>query len=154
MTPVARGLRFVWDRPVLFNLALAVLIIAVGRILLATAYADTFTCRYLLEEELGLGGTCDFEPTLGIASWFGEVDPTLARAIDPPLNGIRRAVIWLLFVGIVVVSAYLTFIVNNARKVVRLITFDRRQWGDLMAYLRLFLVITVLVTLAVYRYVL
>jgi hypothetical protein len=135
------GVRFVWKQSLVYNAIFIVLGILLFSILLSQAFKAYFNCNFLIHE------------SLDVPSFFCEGKnftvvkiPGLNSLMNGPLEFIRKGIIWVVLFLFVAISGYLTLIINNIKKVVRLIKFDRREWQSLLSTLRVFITIFVLLS--------
>jgi tryptophan-rich sensory protein len=66
--------------------------------------------------------------------------------MNGPLEFIRKGIVWIVLFSFIALSGYLTFIINNMKKVVRLVKFDKREWQGLLSSLRVFITIFIVLT--------
>jgi cell division protein FtsB len=79
--------------------------------------------------------------------------PGLNSVMNGPLEFIRRGIIWVVLLLFIAISGYLTFIINNLKKVVKLLTFDKREWQGLLSVLRIFVTIFFILNALFFIYV-
>lgn len=159
---VRNGLHYIWRQTVVFNLVMIVIIGFLFWLLLSRAFIGLFNCNYIITQRLGLDNVVCSGATIpgsgSITSLFGSNSdigiPGLAGAVDGPLEGLRRLLLWLIFIFFMVFSGLLTYLINNLKKVIKLITFDKREWENLLAVMRIFFTILVLLTGALFLYAL
>ena len=135
------GVRYVWKQSLVYNVIFIVLAVVLFSVLLAQAWKAFFNCNYLIHE------------SLNVPSFFCEGKdftvvkiPGLNSLMNGPLEFIRKGIIWIVLFLFIAISGYLTFIINNIKKVVRLIKFDRREWAGLLSSMRVFITIFVVLT--------
>jgi tryptophan-rich sensory protein len=73
--------------------------------------------------------------------------------MNGPLEFIRRGIIWIVLFLFIAISGYLTFIINNLKKVVKLLTLDKREWQGLLSALRIFVTIFVILNALFFAFV-
>lgn len=138
---IAEGVSFVWRQTIVYNIILGVGVALLFAWLLSHAFSEYFSCRYLIQDSLNMPSfMCN-----GYHFKFAGVSvvniPGLSSVIDGPLEWIRQGILWIvLFFGIVI-SGYATFIINNIKKVTRLLAFDKQEWTALLSTMRMFFTI-------------
>lgn len=138
---VKAAVRFVWRQTVVYNVVMILIAVFLFSTLLSQAFRQYFNCNFLVTQSLSMPSfMCD-----GVDLTLVEV-PGLERVMNGPLEGIRRAVLWIVLVIFIALSGYLTFILNNLKKVVKLLTLDKREWQNLLSTLRIFITILVVLT--------
>jgi hypothetical protein len=135
------GIRYVWRQTLVYNVIFIALGILLFSILLAQAFKAYFNCDFLIHE------------SLGVPSFFCEGRnftvvniPGLNSLMNGPLEFIRKGIVWVVLLSFIALSGYLTFIINNMKKVVRLVKFDKREWQGLLSSLRVFITIFIVLT--------
>ena len=138
---VMKGVGFVWKRTIIYNIILGAGVILLFSWLLSQAFSEFFRCRYLIQDSLDMPSfMCNGERFRVAGVTIVDI-PGLSSVMDTPLEWIRRGVLWVvLFFGIVI-SGYATFIINNTKKVARLLTFNKQEWKALLSTMRLFITI-------------
>ncbi|MFZ0544482.1 MAG: hypothetical protein WAM60_03555, partial [Candidatus Promineifilaceae bacterium] len=128
-----RGVRFIWRQTLIYNVVLLAVAILLFSILLSQAFKTYFNCDYLIHK------------SLDVPSFFCEGKdftvvkiPGLNAVMNGPLEFIRRGIIWVVLALFIAISGYLTFIINNLKKVIKLLTLDKREWQGLLSVLRIF----------------
>ena len=138
---VKAAVRFVWRQTIVYNILMILIAILLFSTLLSQAFRPYFNCNFLISQSLSMPSfMCD-----GVDLTLVEV-PGLARVMNGPLEGIRQAVLWIVLVVFIALSGYLTFILSNLKKIVKLLTLDKREWQNLLSTLRIFITILVLLT--------
>ena len=130
------GVSFVWRQTIVYNIILGVGVALLFAWLLSHAFSEYFSCRYLIQDSLGM-------PSFMCNGYdFTVVKiPGLSSVMDRPLEWIRQGILWIvLFFGIVI-SGFATFIINNMIKVIRLLTFNKQEWNALLSTMRMFITI-------------
>lgn len=145
---IDRGVRFIWQQPLVYNVVLLAVAILLFSILLSQAFKTHFNCNYLIHE------------SLDVPSFFCEGKdftiveiPGLNSVMNGPLEFIRRGMIWVVLLLFIAISGYLTFIINNLKKVAKLLTFDKREWQGLLSALRIFVTIFVILNAVFFIFV-
>ena len=138
---VMKGVRFVWRQTIVYNLIFGAAAVLLFSWLLSQAFSEFFRCRYLIQDSLDMPSfMCNGERFRVAGVTIVDI-PGLSSVMDTPLEWIRRGVLWVvLFFGIVI-SGYATFIINNTKKVVRLLSFNKQEWAALLATMRIFITI-------------
>lgn len=151
---IRQGVRYIWNQTLIFNIVMFAIVALLFWTLLSRAFVEIFNCTYLITQGLQLDNVVCTGATISgtgdIVSFFGGSSsdvgiPGLAEAIDGPLNSVRRLILWLVLLFFMLFSGFLTYIINNVKKVVRLLTFNKREWAHLLSSLRVF--VTILVAL-------
>ena len=134
-----QGVRFIWRQTLVYNIILFAIAILLFSILLSQAFKAYFNCDYLIHDSLDMPSFfCEGKD-------FTIVDiPGLNSVMNGPLEFIRKGIIWVVLALFIAISGYLTFIINNIKKVVKLLTFDKREWQGLLSVLRIFITIFVI----------
>lgn len=145
---IGRGVRFIWRQTLVYNIVMLALAILLFSILLSQAFKAYFNCDYLIHESLDMPSFfCEGKD-------FTIVDiPGLDSVMDGPLEFIRRGIIWIVLLLFIAISGYLTFILNNLKKVVKLLTLDKREWQGLLSVLRIFVTIFVILNAVFFLFV-
>ena len=143
---VRKGARYVWKQTIVYNIVFLAIILFLGYLLINTAYREFFNCNYILRTSWGMPAFfcdgADFSPVVRI--------PGLSAVMDGPLEFIRRASMWTVLFVFVVLSGYITFIINNLKKVTRLITFNKQEWANLLSVMRIFVTVLFLFIVVFY----
>jgi hypothetical protein len=145
---IKRGAGFVWRQTAIYNVVILAIAIFLFSILLAQAFKTYFNCNFLIHE------------SLDVPSFFCEGRdftvvkiPGLNSVMNGPLEFIRRGIIWVVLLLFIAISGYLTFIINNLKKVIKLLTFDKREWQGLLSVLRIFATIFFILNALFFIYV-
>jgi hypothetical protein len=146
--PVKQLASGLWHRAGLYSVVALVAIGLLGWYLFTNAFADRFTCRYLIVDQLGAEPlTCDGFDVLPSSAKstldrFGiDIDsrvPGLGSVVDGPLEFLRKLSLGAALAGLVVISAFATYVMANVQKFVRLVRLDPQQWARSMETLRTF----------------
>ena len=132
-----QGSRYVWRHTVIYNIIFLAVVLILGYLLINNAFREFFNCNYLLRTSLGMPRFfcegADFSPIVEI--------PGLNAVMNGPLEFIRRASLWTILFFFVVISGYITFIINNLKKVTRLLTFNKQEWANLLSVMRIFITV-------------
>lgn len=143
-----RGIRFFWRQKLVYNIVFLAIAIVLFAILLSQAFKTFFNCNYLIHE------------SLNVPSFFCEGKdftvvkiPGLNSLMNGPLEFIRRGIIWVVLIFFIALSGYLTFIINNLKKVVKLLTFDKGEWRGLLSVMRIFVTIFLILNALFFIYV-
>ncbi len=133
---VLTGVSFVWRQTIVYNIILGAGVALLFARLLSHAFSEYFSCRYLIQDALGMPSfMCNGQDFVVVKI------PGLSSIMDGPLEWIRQGILWIvLFFGIVI-SGFVTFIINNMMKVIRLLTFNKQEWNALLLTMRMFITI-------------
>ena len=137
------GVLFVWNRTILVVGLLSVAAYFLFTPILAQAFKPYATCDYLILNQLGVDPMfCNGHMVrmLGVPVF---TVPALRTVLDPQLEAIRSAAAWGVVISLAVVSLLLTSLVNNFKAVLRILTFNKEEWGRLLASARTWLLIFV-----------
>ncbi|MDJ0757016.1 MAG: hypothetical protein QNJ45_26025 [Ardenticatenaceae bacterium] len=138
----------IWQRTAVYN---AVMIAAAALLfywLLQQAFSAYFNCNYLIRDSLDMPGfVCSGRDFTVVRI------PGLNSVMNGPLEGIRRFILWAVLFFFIVISGYATWIIQNMRKVVKLIKLDRQEWKAVGSTMRVFISILVLLNAAFFVYV-
>ncbi|MGB1251234.1 MAG: hypothetical protein ACPG8W_11505 [Candidatus Promineifilaceae bacterium] len=139
---VVNGVSFVWNQTIIYNIILGVGVFLLAQWLLSYAFVEYSNCKYLIQDSLSMPDfMCDGVNLLAVTV------PGLSLPMDGPLEWVRwGGVLAIIFFGIVI-SGYTTFILNNLKKVVRLVTFNSQEWRALLSTMRTFVTILFLLLL-------
>jgi hypothetical protein len=135
------GVRFIWKQTLVYNVIFIALGILLFSILLSQAFKAYFNCDFLIHESLNVPSFFCSGKDFTVVKI-----PGLNSLMNGPLEFIRKGIIWVVLFLFVALSGYLTFIIINMKKVIRLIKFDRREWKELLSTMRVFITIFVLLT--------
>ena len=125
-------LSFIWRHTLVYNILVFLLVVLLFYLILSRVFSGYFNCRYLIQDSLGMPSfMC--EGAIGI--------PGLSAAMDPPLSWVRRGILFVMLFFFVVVSGLSTYIINNLKWVVKLLTFDKREWQQLLTTIQIFITI-------------
>ncbi|MDK1081881.1 MAG: hypothetical protein QGD88_10440 [Anaerolineae bacterium] len=67
--------------------------------------------------------------------------PGLSPVMDKPLDWIRRIWIWTMLFFWDRDSGFAPFVINNTKKFIRILTFNKNEWKALLATMRVFITI-------------
>ena len=115
---------------------------------------QTFTrylnCDYLITTKLGMPSFfCEGHDVKVLGSTIFSL-PGLNGVVNPPLKFIRLIISWSIILFFGFLSLYLTIIINNLKTVVKLLTFNKEEWKNLMSSIRIWLSIFVFFCLIFY----
>jgi hypothetical protein len=145
---IGRGVRFIWRQTLIYNIVLFAIAILLFSIMLSQAFKAYFNCDFLIHESLDVPSfICE-----GRDFTIVEI-PGLNSVMNGPLEFIRRGIIWIVLFLFIAISGYLTFIINNLKKVVKLLTLDKREWQGLLSSLRIFVTIFVILNALFFAFV-
>ena len=135
------ALLFIWNRPLIASIILLIAAAFLFRLITSQAFIQYFNCKYLLVDRLGadelLCKGVHFNPLPGI-----EFDINgLNSYINPPLEWIRRGITWLIIFFFVIASLFLAKITEIFRSLVKLLAFNKEEWGRLLTNLKTLLFI-------------
>jgi hypothetical protein len=140
----------VWNRPLILIVILSVAAYFLFTPILAQAFRPFATCEYLILNQLGVDPMfCNGHMVrmLGVPVF---TVPALRTFMDPQLELIRASAGWGVVISLAVVSLLLTSLVNNFKAVLRILTFNKEEWGRLLASARTWLLIFLALGLAFY----
>jgi hypothetical protein len=140
------GIRSIWDRPLIVGALLLIAAVFLFNLIVQQTFKPYTNCAYLIVTKLGMSSLlCDGIPFPKIAG--------LSAVMDPPLELVRKLIAWSVVILFACLSAYLTYILNNLKAVIKLLTFNKEQWKSFMASLRTWLLIFVCFCLLFYYFV-
>lgn len=134
---------FVWNRPLILIALLSVAAYSLFTPILTQAFKPYATCDYLILNQLGVDPMfCNGHMVrmLGVPVF---TVPALRTVLDPQLEAVRSTAAWGVVIFLAFVSLLLTSLVNNFKAVLRILTFNREEWGRLLASARTWLLIFV-----------
>ena len=130
------GIRYIWDRPLIVGALLLIAAVFLFNLIVQQAFRPYASCAYLIVTRLGMPALlCEGISFLKI--------PGLSGVMDPPLELVRQIIAWSIVIFFACLSVYLTYILNNLKSVIKLLTFNKEQWKSFMASLRTWLLIFV-----------
>ena len=138
---VEKGVRFVWQQPLVYIAVIGLGVILLFSSLMADTFSDVFRCKFLIQDSLNMPSfVCNGE-RFRVAGVTVVDIPGLSSVIDAPLEQIRRGILLAVVFFGVMMSGYATLIINNAKKIMRLLTFNKQEWTAVLTTLRLFITI-------------
>jgi len=139
------GVLYVWNRPIIVS----GILLAVAAFLFYAIITQTFVkytnCNYLIVTKLNMDsvfckGITVTDPLFG-KKLFDM--PGLSSVIDKPLEFIRLVIAWSVVVFFAFLSLFLTILINNFTRVIKILTFNKEEWKRFMASARITLFIFV-----------
>lgn len=140
----------VWNRPIILIVLLSVAAYFLFSPILAQAFKYYATCDYLILNRLAVDPMfCNghIVQMMGIPVF---TVPTLRPILDPQLEAVRAAAAWGVVISLAVVSLLLTSLINNFKALLRILTFNKEEWGRLLASARTWLLIFLALGLVFY----
>jgi hypothetical protein len=147
---ILSAILFVWNRPLILIVILSVAAYFLFTPILAQAFRPFATCEYLILNQLGVDPMfCNGHMVrmLGVPVF---TVPALRTFMDPQLELIRASAAWGVVIFLALVSLLLTSLVNNFKAVLRILVFNKEEWGRLLASARTWLLIFLALGLAFY----
>lgn len=144
------GFLFVWNHPVILVPILLILAYLLFNEVRTQAFKPYLNCNYLLGDWLKMNTLG--EMPLSSKTWtngfcqgihLGKVNVGLALFLDPALEIVRTVAVWVVLLFFAFISLLLTLIINNVKKIVRIVTFNREEWKRFGASIVTFLLIFV-----------
>ncbi len=118
------GILYIWNRPLLVSVILLVLAVFLTYLLITQTFTDYFNCAYLLGS-LGMNQLCNGININIDIDWanFHMSFPILPpfNAIDRPLEGFRKFIVWDIIIFFALVSLVLAFIVSKITSFVKVV---------------------------------
>ena len=164
LNQIKQTVQYIWGQTAVFNAVMLIIIGILFSMLLSNTFTAHFNCRYIVTQSVGtdfeapicngftLPGTGEFLGLFGGGSSDVGV-PGLAQAVDGPLEWVRKAILWTTLVLFIGLSGFLTYIINNIKRVTQLITFNKQAWQNLLSVMRIFVTLLVLMLAAFLMYV-
>jgi len=147
------GARYLWAHPLIVSALLLVLAVLLFNVVIRQTFKPYLNCAYLLENRLAMPSFfCDGYDVKVLGSTVFSI-PGLGGVMNPPLEFVRRVIAWSVVVFFALVSLYLTIVINNFKTIVRLVTFRKEEWQQLLASLRTWLLLFVSFSFLFYFFV-
>ena len=144
------GVLFVWNRTLLVVGLLSAAAYFLFTPILAQAFKPFATCDYLILNQLGVDPMfCNGHMVRMLGAPVFTV-PALRTVMDPSLEAARAVAAWGVVVSLAAISLMLTSLVNNFKAFLRILTFNKEEWGRLLASARTGLLIFVVLGLVFY----
>ena len=140
---IQSGIIYIWHRPLIVSSILLVLAIFLFNLITDQAFKPYTNCNYLLGSELEMPSFFCQGHKVKVAGATVFSIPGLKDVMDPPLEFVRTIISWSIILFFGFLSLYLTIIINNLKSVVKLLTFNKREWENFMASARIWLLIFV-----------
>ena len=156
------GIRYVWDRPIVFSGILLVVAILFLSLIVRQSFKAYFNCNFLLSTSLGMpkefctgvtvvpnevvSGVNSFTSALGlgnVAPSNAVSTPNLSNVMDPGLEKVRTFVTWIIILLFAFLSLYLTIILNHLKSVVKFLTLNKEEWKRFLSSVRIWLLVFV-----------
>jgi hypothetical protein len=138
------GVLYIWNRPVIMLIILVVAAYFLFTQILAQTFTQYTNCNYLIVSELGMDPLFCNGYVLRAMGVTVFTLPGLSSVMNPPLEFVRTILAWSVLFVFAFLSIFLTTIVNNIKSVVRLLTFNKEEWGRFLASARTWLFFFVL----------
>lgn len=126
----------IWQQTIIYNVVLFILSGILIYLIVNFMFSNYFNCRFLITESLGIPDFMCEGKDLKIFNI-----PGLRSVMDPPLEWIRLSILWMILIFFVVISGVATYIINNLKWVIKLFTFDKKVWQELLLNLKIFITI-------------
>jgi hypothetical protein len=144
------GILYIWNRPLLVGGILLIAAIFLFNLIVQQTFKPYTNCAYLIGTKLSMPSFfCEGYDVRAFGASIFKI-PGLGGVMDPPLEFVRKLIAWSVLLFFAVLSTYLTYILNNLKTVVKLLTFNKEQWKSFMANLRIWLFIFVTLCLLFY----
>lgn len=144
------GVLFVWKRPLIVIGILSVAAYFLFTQIITQTFKPYTNCNYLIVNQLGMDPLfCNGHVITALGVPILTI-PGMRDVMDPPLEAARTAAAWGVTISLAFVSLFLTILVNNFKAVVRILTFNKEEWGRLLASGRVWLLIFVALGSAFY----
>lgn len=133
------GILYLWNRPLIVVGILLVAAIFLFNLILQQAFKPYTNCAYLIGNKLHMPSFfCEGYDVRAFGSSIFKI-PGLGGVMDPPLEFVRKLIAWSIVVFFAFLSAYLAYIINNVKSVIKLLTLNKEQWKSFLANLRIWL---------------
>ncbi len=137
------GILYIWNRPIIISGILLVVAAFLFHAIITQTFVKYTNCNYLIVTKLNMdsvfcNGITVTDPLFG-KKLFDM--PGLSSAIDKPLEFIRLVIAWSVIVFFAFLSLFLTIIINNFVRVVKILTFNKEEWKRFLASARISLFI-------------
>lgn len=143
------GILSVWNHPLIVVVLLSAAYFLFTSIL-TQAFKPFATCNYLILNQLGVDPMfCNGHMVMVMGLPVFTL-PALRTVMDPSLEAARSAAAWGMVASLAVVSLLLTILINNFKGVLRILAFNKEDWGRLLASARLWLLIFLALGMAFY----
>ena len=147
------GIRYIWDRPLIVGALLLVAAVFLFNVITQQTFKPYTNCAYLIGNKLGMPSFfCEGYDVKAFGVSIFNI-PGLGGVMDPPLELVRQVIVWSVVIFFACLSASLTYILNNLKAVIKLLTFNKEQWKSFLASLRTWLLIFVCFGLLFYYFV-
>jgi hypothetical protein len=119
-------------------------------LLVRDAFTKYANCNYLVVDRLGMDPFfCDGYDVKFLEATIFSL-PGLKGAMDPSLERIRSAAAWGVVLLFACISLFLAIIINNWRTILELMRFNKEEWKKLMAGVRIWLFLFVVLCAVFY----
>ena len=137
------GILYIWNRPIIISGILLVVAAFLFHAIITQTFVKYTNCNYLIVTKLNMdsvfcNGITVTDPLFG-KKLFDM--PGLSSAIDKPLEFIRLVIAWSVIVFFAFLSLFLTIIINNFVRVVKILTFNKEEWKRFLTSARISLFI-------------
>ena len=137
------GILYIWNRPIIISGILLVVAAFLFHAIITQTFVKYTNCNYLIVTKLNMdsvfcNGITVTDPLFG-KKLFDM--PGLSSAIDKPLEFIRLVIAWSIVVFFAFLSLFLTILINNFVRVVKILTFNKEEWKRFLASARISLLI-------------
>lgn len=137
------GILYIWNRPLLVGGILLTAALFLFNVIIQQTFKPYLNCAYLIGTKLGMPAFfCEGYDVRFLGSSIFQI-PGLRNVTDPPLEFVRQLISWSIVIFFGFLSAYLTYMINNLKSVIKLVTFNKEQWKSFMESLRIWLFIFV-----------
>ena len=143
------GILSIWKHPIIVIVLLSTAYFLFTSIL-TQAFKPFATCEYLILNQLGVDPMFCNGHMIRMVGVPIFTLPALRTVMDPSLEAARSAAAWGVVASLAVVSLLLTILVNNFKGVLRILAFNKEDWGRLLASARLWLLIFLALGMAFY----
>ncbi|MGB8981952.1 MAG: hypothetical protein WCC12_08760 [Anaerolineales bacterium] len=150
------GILYIWHRPLLLSTILLALAVFLTYLLVTQTFKDYFNCAFLIGSKgpLNMDQLCNGVSIYIDTPVYKNSFPILPalNAIDRPLEGFRKFIVWDIIIFFALVSLVLAFIVN---KITGFVKFVRTPAGrkivltNLSTWLFIFVILSTLFYLSV-----
>ena len=143
------GILSIWKHPIIVIVLLSTAYFLFTSIL-TQAFKPFATCEYLILNQLGVDPMFCNGHMIRMVGVPIFTLPALRTVMDPSLEAARSAAAWGVVASLAVISLLLTILVNNFKGVLRILAFNKEDWGRLLASARLWLLIFLALGMAFY----
>src|SRR5258706_785077 len=137
------GILYIWNRPLLIGGILLIAALFLFNLIIQQTFKPYLNCGYLIGTRLNMPAFFFEGYDVQILGSRIFKIPGLRDVMDPPLEFVRQVISWSIVIFFAFLSAYLTYIINNLKSVVKLLTFNKEQWKSFMESMRIWLFIFV-----------